>query len=188
MVYIALAVSAGLIVLDQVIKLIVDLNMTEGASIPLWDGVLHLTYLKNTGAAFGIFEGQGWLLAAITCVVMAFCVYLLLSKKVKHNFLIWSIALVIAGGFGNLIDRVFRQFVIDYIEVRIIHFAIFNFADCCVVIGTIGLVAYLLLGDLIKKKRLAKVTPTETTPSQNESVSPSSAEVDWERLEQDDAE
>ena len=63
----------------------------------------------------------------------------------KSNFLIWSVALVIAGGVGNLIDRIFRHFVIDYIEVRLINFAVFNFADCCVVIGTIMIVCYLFI-------------------------------------------
>ncbi|MBQ4153443.1 MAG: signal peptidase II [Oscillospiraceae bacterium] len=189
MVYIALAVSALLIGIDQIIKFIVDSNMIEGHSIPVWDGVLHWTYLKNTGAAFGIFDQQRWLLVGITSIVILGCIYLLIAKKIKNPFLIWSVSLIIAGGIGNLIDRIFRQFVIDYIEIRLIHFAIFNFADCCVVIGTILVVCYLLFGDLIKKKREQKkaesATLTEETASAEEASIEETVSLD---LEEDHAE
>lgn len=184
MVYIALAVAAVLVGIDQIIKFIVDSNMLEGDSIPLWDGVLHWTYLKNTGAAFGMLDQQRWLLIGLTSVVIVVCIYLLLTKRIKSTFLIWSLSLIIAGGLGNLIDRIFRQFVIDYIEVRVIHFAIFNFADCCVVIGTILVVCYLLFADLIQRKRLAKkaeawfVTAESKAAEQTELSE--TVSVDWE--------
>ncbi len=153
MTYIALATAFVLIVLDQLIKFIVDTNMAVSQSIPVMQDVLHFTYVQNEGAAFGIFQGQRWILVGVTSVVILVGIYLLAAKKLKSNFLIWSVALVIAGGIGNLIDRVFRQFVIDYIEVRLIHFAVFNFADCCVVIGTIMIVCYLLFSELWEKKK-----------------------------------
>lgn len=154
--YIALAVAALLVGIDQVIKFIVDKYMAVGDSIAVWDGVLHWTYLQNRGAAFGIWQNQRWILVGLTSVLVIAGIVLLALRKVKSNFLIWSFALIVAGGLGNLIDRVFRHFVIDYVEIRLIHFAIFNFADCCVVIGTGMLIGYLLFGELIKKKREAK--------------------------------
>ena len=84
-------------------------------------------------------------------------IYLLAAKKLKSNFLIWSVALVIAGGVGNLIDRIFRHFVIDYIEVRLINFAVFNFADCCVSIGVVLLFIYVIFcTDSLRKESSAK--------------------------------
>ena len=156
MVYIALSAAVLLVGIDQWIKYIVDTNMAVGSSIAVWPDVLHWTYLQNRGAAFGIWEGQTWILVGLTSVVILVCIYLLLAKKIKSSFLIWSVSLIIAGGVGNLIDRIFRHFVIDYIEVRLIHFAIFNFADCCVVVGTILVVCYLLCGEWFQKKRAEK--------------------------------
>lgn len=65
------------------------------------------------------------------------------SKK-QQPFLIWSVALIISGGIGNLIDRIFLGYVVDFIDLRIINFAVFNFADCCVVIGVIMVFIYVL--------------------------------------------
>lgn len=155
--------------------------MVEGHSIPVWEGVLHWTYLKNTGAAFGIFDQQQWVLVGLTSLVIIGCLYLLLSKKVKNTFLIWSIALVVAGGLGNLIDRIFRHFVIDYIEVRLIHFAIFNLADCCVVIGTILVICYFLFGDIVKKKMQEKKERLSVLVEKTEAESIQDVvAVDWE--------
>lgn len=178
MTYIALATAFVLIVLDQLIKFIVDTNMAVSQSIPVMQDVLHFTYVQNKGAAFGIFQGQRWILVGVTSVVILVGIYLLAAKKLKSNFLIWSVALVIAGGIGNLIDRVFRQFVIDYIEVRLIHFAVFNFADCCVVIGTIMIVCYLLFSELWEKKK-EKVTDSL---SESEEVSEVASEVENDEL------
>lgn len=170
-----------MVVMDQIIKFIVDFNMVEGHSIPVWEGVLHWTYLKNTGAAFGIFDQQQWVLVGLTSLVIIGCLYLLLSKKIKNTFLIWSIALVVAGGLGNLIDRIFRHFVIDYIEVRLIHFAIFNLADCCVVIGTILVICYFLFGDIVKKKMQEKKERLSVLVEKTEAESIQDVvAVDWE--------
>ena len=152
MTYIALIVAAVLVGVDQLIKYIVDTTMSVGDSIAVWNGVFHWTYIHNTGAAFGIFENQRWLLVGLTSVVILLLIIVLLLKKIRSPFLIWSLSLIIAGGIGNLIDRIFRHYVIDYIEVRLINFAVFNFADCCVVVGTILVVCYLLFGDLVNHR------------------------------------
>ena len=176
MTYIALATALVLIVLDQLIKIIVDANMMVSQSIPVIQDVLHFTYVQNEGAAFGIFQGQRGILVGVTSVVILGGLYLLAAKKLKSNFLIWSVALVIAGGVGNLIDRIFRHFVIDYIEVRLINFAVFNFADCCVVIGTIMIVCYLLFSELWEKKKIKSADETSVPENRSEDIPEESIE------------
>lgn len=176
MAYIALAAAFVLIVIDQIIKIVVDTNMAVSESIPVIQDVLHLTYVQNEGAAFGIFQGQRWILVGVTSVVILAGIYLLAAKKLKSRFLIWSVALVIAGGLGNLIDRIFRHFVIDYIEVRLIHFAVFNFADCCVVVGTIMIVCYLLFGEIWAKKKAKSAAKTPASEHISEDITENNTE------------
>lgn len=151
MVYIALIVAIGLVGVDQLFKwlAIQKLAPIDTYSVLMIGDreILNFTYTENSGAAFGIMSNQRYLLLFITIAAMIAAIYLLLSKKIDHNFLIWSVALIIAGGLGNLIDRIFRSYVVDYIDVRLINFAIFNLADCCVVIGTIGLLFYVIFLD-----------------------------------------
>ena len=145
------------ILLDQIIKLIVEHSMQLGESIPIINNVLHITYVLNDGAAFSFMSGQAWLLCGFTSVIMGVLFYLLYSKMVAHPLAIWSISLVIGGGLGNLIDRFFRGEqlffgkVVDYVDFRLINFAVFNFADCCIVIGTILLSIYLIFFENSKK-------------------------------------
>lgn len=176
MAYIALAAAFVLIIIDQIIKIVVDTNMAVSESIPVIRDVLHLTYVQNEGAAFGIFQGQRWILVGVTSVVILAGIYLLAAKKLKSRFLIWSVALVIAGGLGNLIDRIFRHFVIDYIEVRLINFAVFNFADCCVVVGTIMIVCYLLFGEIWAKKKAKSAAEAPASEHISEDITENNTE------------
>lgn len=149
MVYIALLVSAIIAGLDQLFKYLAIENLSDKTTVPLitvggkdW---LNLTFVENKGAGFSILEGQTLFLSIFTGLVIIAAIILLLSKKVNSKFAIWGIAFVIGGGLGNLIDRVFRGgVVVDYIDVRLINFAIFNFADCFVVIGVIMIIISLL--------------------------------------------
>ena len=141
--YIALAVAALLIGLDQWVKVWAASGLTR--SIPVIPGLFYLTYLENTGAAFGIFQGRTLLLAAISIVVLVVLLVIMLSEKIKEGLLIWGISLILAGGVGNLIDRLMRGFVIDYLDFSALFgFPVFNLADCFVVIGT-GIVIFYIL-------------------------------------------
>ena len=156
----AAVIALLFILVDQLIKYIVVCNMSLGDSIPLLNNVLHITYVLNDGAAFSFMAGQVWLLCGVTSVIMAVLIYLYFSKKIIHKLVISSLALIISGGIGNLIDRffngevLFQGRVVDYVDFRLINFAVFNFADCCVVIGTILLVVYLIFFDGEKAKKL----------------------------------
>ena len=154
MLYIALAAAAGLIGLDQLTKILIDSNMQLHQSIPIISfgdtNVLNITYERNPGAAFSIL-----LFTAVVIVVM---LYLMLSKRVKKPTYIWSMSLIVAGGIGNLINRVIRGEVVDFIDVRIINFAVFNVADICAVLGALGLLLFVVADEIKeqKNKRSAK--------------------------------
>ncbi|RPF48558.1 signal peptidase II [Hydrogenoanaerobacterium saccharovorans] len=155
MVIIALITALVLIGVDQAIKQWALDTLAQVDTIPLIQDVLHLTYVENYGAAFSILQNKKWFLIGVTSLIAIGAIVLLLSKKLKSNLAIWSVALIIAGGVGNLIDRIGRGFVVDYVDFRLINFAVFNFADCCVVVGTILLAIYILYFEG-KDKHLAK--------------------------------
>ena len=107
--------------------------------------ILDLTYLENNGAVFSSFAGMRWLLVGTTVILMVFCAYWLVRHGKKSKLLTVSLTLILSGGLGNLIDRLFRGgLVVDYLEVKLFHFAVFNFADCCVVIGVVLFAIYFL--------------------------------------------
>ena len=145
--YIALAVAALLVGIDQIIKVIVQSNLELNDTVSFIPGIISFTYVENTGAAFNSFDGQRWFLIGLTGIVILALIYLLAFKKIKNTVIIWHAAVILAGGLGNLIDRIFRGSVIDYIEFKFVNFAIFNFADCMVVLGVISLLVYILFFD-----------------------------------------
>lgn len=107
---IVLIVSALLVLADQLIKLWVLAALPGAPSVTLIPGLLQLTYVENRGAAFGIFQGRVGLLSIVTLAVIAVAVWLLISGKIRHKLAMWSVGLIVAGGLGNLIDRIFRAF------------------------------------------------------------------------------
>ena len=156
MTYIAFIAIAALIGIDQLIKVWATNNLIGQGSIQFIHfgetNIINLSYYENTGAAFSIFKDKTIFLILITSVFIIFGLWLLISKKIKHPLMISSVALISAGGIGNLIDRIFRGFVIDYIEIKLFNFAVFNFADCCVVIGAVLLIVFILFFDKSSKE------------------------------------
>lgn len=135
-----------IVVIDQISKYYAQTLLQGGPSIPLIQDVFHLTYARNTGAAFSILQGNQFLLKGVTTVIMIFLVgYLYQVTKEKGQILFKiSLAFILGGGIGNLIDRIRLDYVIDYFDFTLINFAIFNVADSFVVVGTI-LLGYLLI-------------------------------------------
>lgn len=152
---ITLIIVAVLVAIDQLIKLLVIEHLKPIGSLPLVDGFIQLNYAENTGAAFGSFSGKTSLLSIFTfIVIVAGFIYLFVKKrKVDGEYV--CIALIIAGGLGNLVDRVFRGFVVDYIEPLFIDFAIFNFADILVTCSCVALVIWLFY-DMYKEAKREK--------------------------------
>ncbi len=115
--------------------------------------ILGLTYTENTGAAFSSFSGQKWFLIGFVTLLLIFLVIFTVKYKYKRPVFLISSVMVISGGIGNLIDRIRAGYVVDYLDVKLFNFAIFNFADICVVLGAIIMLLFVLF---IEPKLAAK--------------------------------
>jgi signal peptidase II len=150
-----------LVVLDQILKIYIQNSFRTGTHKFIHFGnteILNITYCENTGAAFSIFEGKQAFLIIMTSLLMVVCIWFLFKNK--EILITICLTLIIAGGFGNLIDRIFRGYVIDFFEIRLFHFGIFNFADCLVVIGAAVFAFYVFIYES-KAKALKNETDGE---------------------------
>lgn len=116
--------------------------MYIGQSIPVIKDVFHITYVQNRGAAFSIFSGQGFMLVIVPAAAIVFAVWYMERHLCEHWTLILSLCLMVAGGVGNLIDRVFLGFVTDMFDFR--FWPVFNIADISVCVGAGFLILYTL--------------------------------------------
>ncbi|MBQ3841161.1 MAG: signal peptidase II [Ruminiclostridium sp.] len=158
-----------LAVIDQFTKMLTVEYIKPVGCIPLikigdteW---LNFTYCENTGMSFSMLEGQRAILITIPILLIIAVEWYIFSGKLKRTDLIIALAALAGGGLGNLIDRVFLGYVVDFIDVRIINFAIFNFADICAVCGGIYFGAAMLIEEIKadkKKKNETTPAPTET--------------------------
>lgn len=154
--FVVLMMSGLLVIIDQMIKNWMLDHLVGSLSIVIIPDFLQLTYVENRGAAFGIFQGKVGILSILTLTVIVIAIVMLLMGKFKSKLTLWSVGLIIAGGAGNLIDRIFRTYVVDYLDISPwFNFPVFNFADCCVVIGTILLMIYLLFIEGKEKKGIS---------------------------------
>ena len=144
--------SILIVMLDQVSKYLVVTHIPLDSCVPVWDGVFHLTYLRNTGMAFSMLEGSRTLFLILTAVALILMWLAVKKKWVDHPVGLWSLAAIAGGAVGNLIDRARLGFVIDMIEVEFMNFAVFNIADSFLVCGAIGLVVCTLFFDKPKKE------------------------------------
>ncbi len=139
--------SGLLVLLDQWTKHLAVVYLSGQPGLPVWPGVFELYFLEqgNDGVAWGLFSGQMWLIIPLTCLTMLLIAVMLLRSDLRHSKLFnISLALILGGGVGNLIDRIAHGAVVDFLYFKLINFPIFNVADCCVVIGAILLFVYLL--------------------------------------------
>lgn len=143
----ALLLILGLIGIDQVTKLAATELIKPGKEIPIIGNLLVFRYAKNTGAAFSMFENNKFLLIGLTSVFILICFILVFGGFIKKKFLLYTVSVVLAGGIGNLIDRISQGFVTDFIYIKVINFPIFNFADICVSLAGVAIVIYLLFFD-----------------------------------------
>ncbi len=138
-----LLLSVAAAAADQAIKLLVMQNLKPVGRVTVVRGFLDFFYLENRGAAFGILQNQKWFFITVTFLISA-AVIVALFRYNNHEFFSYAAsALIVGGGIGNMIDRVFRGYVVDYISVSFFP-PVFNFADCCVTVGTVCLIVHLL--------------------------------------------
>ena len=149
-------VAVLLVAIDQIVKNWAAETLIKG-DIEIFKNVLYLKYTENTGVAFSMFSDNRWILVGVTSVMLAAVLAFFLSGKVSGKLEVFSLSLLLSGGVGNLIDRISLGYVIDYIDVRIINFAIFNFADICICVGAFLLCVAVYFSDKKEKaEKLAK--------------------------------
>lgn len=147
-----LIVMALTVIADQATKLLTLKYLTD-APIKLIPEVLHLTYVENKGAAFGMLADHRWVFIVISTAAIIILMAYLFVKKPKDKLLCISLALIAGGGIGNMIDRIFRGFVVDMIDVTCINFYVFNVADSAVCIGCGLLILYMILDEIRTKRK-----------------------------------
>ena len=137
---------AAVVAADQFAKYLTVVNIPLFSDVPFIPGLLQLTYVQNTGAAFSSFQGQQWLFAVMFVIFTGVILWEFFKKPMPFTKLErWCIAAVYAGGLGNMIDRVRLGYVVDMIETTFMEFPVFNVADCFITCGCILLMAHLFL-------------------------------------------
>lgn len=169
-----LLLSAVLVAGDRLTKWLITSNMQPSDTIHLIKigdkEVLNLYYTLNNGAAFSKLSGKTVFLIVITSLVILWLLYLMIAKKVHRPVYLASISLIIGGGVGNLIDRIFNDgLVVDFIDFRIINFPIFNFADICAVCGAGLLLVTVIVDEIREFKRKRREDIAEEDGEDNDS-------------------
>ena len=138
--------ALGIAAVDQITKFLVVTNIELYADVPFLPGIVQLTYVQNTGAAFSIFQGMQWLFLVIFIALTALIFFEYFKKPMPFTTLErWCIAAIYGGGLGNMIDRIRLGYVVDMIETQFITFPVFNVADCFITCGCILLLVHLVL-------------------------------------------
>ena len=150
--YYALFVG-GIVAADQITKFLTVANIALYEDVPFLPGLLQLTYVQNTGAAFSSFEGQQWLFALIFAAFTGMIIWEFFKNTMKFTtFEWWCIAAIYGGGLGNMIDRVRLGYVVDMIETTFMEFPVFNVADCFITCGCILMMVSLLFNKAFWKE------------------------------------
>lgn len=141
----------ALIIVDQWTKHLTVANLVEGQSFPLIFDFFHLTYVKNRGVAFGMFQGKIPVISVVTVLaIIGISWYLVKSVKTKKNKLEnIAYAFILSGAIGNMIDRLTRGFVVDMMDFRGIWSYVFNLADVWINVG----VAFIILSEFMSSRK-----------------------------------
>ena len=131
-----------LVIIDQATKYLTVQNIELGQVIEFIPNIVSLTYIRNTGAAFSILEGQMWFFYIVTIIVIGVLIYYMYTEAKKDRMLGILLSFILAGAIGNFIDRLMLQYVVDMIKLEFIDFAIFNVADSYLTVGVILLFIY----------------------------------------------
>ncbi len=138
---------AGLIlitVLDQFTKLIAVKELMHIGTFPLLSNVFHLTYCENPGAGFGVFANYTKVLSVLTFLIVVAAIAYVVVKKPRNWLLMTALTFMVGGAVGNLVDRIRLGYVVDFLDFRLIHFPIFNVADCFVTVGAVLFAVYVI--------------------------------------------
>lgn len=158
-------ITAGVILLDQATKYLAVAFLKNIYTFPIIEDVLHLTYLENTGAAFGMLKNSRWVFIVVSLVTIIGIIIYYVKFPPKNKWLIAGLSFILGGGIGNMIDRILLGYVVDFIDFRIINFAVFNVADSFVCVGAVLVLIYVFFFSDEGKKTQEKVTDGRNTDS-----------------------
>ncbi|MBQ7980014.1 MAG: signal peptidase II [Oscillospiraceae bacterium] len=163
MILITLALAAFLIILDQITKLLIVKNFDIGEIKEIISigsqKIFSITHVRNSGAAWSIMEGKTIILIIFPIIIVGIILFLLFKGKINGKLECISYSLIIAGGIGNLIDRIRLNEVIDFIKWEVFSFPVFNVADICIVVGAImACVCYIFFSEDNSKDKKEAVT------------------------------
>lgn len=144
------AVIIVTVFLDQLTKYLTVLHLKPIDTLPIIEDVFHLTYVENTGAAFGMMKNARWVfMVTSTVAIFGILGYMIYRTYIKKDKMHWmealSLSFIVGGGIGNMIDRTVLGYVVDMIDCRFINFAVFNVADSFVCIGAGVMILYLVV-------------------------------------------
>lgn len=162
----SLIICVCVILLDVASKYLVVMNIPEGGAVPCIDGLFHLTYIENRGAAFGMLANSRWIFMVVSIAAIAAMIVYMIVKKPQNIWVKTSIAMLVGGGVGNMIDRVRLGYVVDFIEVEFVDFAVFNVADSFVTVACGILIVYVIVASVKEEK--AKKAAKEEKAEENE--------------------
>ena len=140
---IVLIAAALLAAADQLFKIIVMNTLKPDKSVDILGGLINFQYLENRGMAVGMLQNFRWIFIAFTLAIIAGTIVYMIKVKPKNKLLLTSLSLIIGGAVGNLIDRIFLGYVVDFIQLSFFS-PVCNFADYCVTIGTVLLLIYII--------------------------------------------
>lgn len=141
-------ITLAVVLLDIVSKyLVVQLLLPLQREVVVIPHVLNFSYVENKGAAFGILADSRWLFMLASAVLLIGLILLIRFSKINHPLFLISTSMILGGGIGNMIDRIFVGYVVDFLKATFIDFPVFNVADCAVVIGTVLFAVYFIFFD-----------------------------------------
>lgn len=127
--------------------LVVQLLVPLERSVVVIPRVLDFTFVKNTGAAFGILSDYRWVFMTISVIFIVVLSIVLVKSNIKNKLFNISVAMILGGGIANMIDRIFLGYVVDFIEFTFVDFAVFNVADSCITVGAVLALVYFVFFD-----------------------------------------
>lgn len=162
--------SALLIGLDQFFKYLAVQMLAPNGTVTIIPGVLGLRYLENTGAAFSVLWGKQLFLIIITGIALLALFVFLLFRRPQSKLAYTALLLLFAGGMGNFIDRVVNRYVVDFLEFLFMNFAVFNFADICIVAGFCLCVIAIVKSEVDARKLVKQAGASVSENSVDKSV------------------
>ncbi len=172
----------GVVFLDQLSKILTVMFLKPIDTLPLWQDVLHLTYVENPGAAFGMLSDARWIFLIFSTVAIVALAGYMIWKRPKSKLVCIALTFIIGGGIGNMIDRIALGYVVDMIDFRLINFAVFNVADSFVCVGA-GLLMLYLIMEMVKEYRTEKAAKVEAAFAESEETTDETTDETSEEID-----